>query len=134
MRVRYSLIKTYKPVLGTTAGYRPGAKKIFPSSWDMAAFDYRQAQEIRDIFAQHGVHYLFIGKSGAILLGFPDTTQDPDLFPERSAENGSRLASALRQLGFAFAESQAACFFVEAACVRRVAQPAGALLPLRSGT
>jgi hypothetical protein len=32
-----------------------GAKKIFRIGWDMAAFDYRQAQEIRDIFAQHGV-------------------------------------------------------------------------------
>lgn len=31
----------------------------------MAAFEYRQAQEIRDIFARHGVRYLFIGKSGA---------------------------------------------------------------------
>jgi hypothetical protein len=32
----------------------------------MAAFDYRQAQEIRDAFATHAVRYLFIGKSGAI--------------------------------------------------------------------
>ncbi len=38
-----------------------------------AAFDYRQAEEIRDVFARHGLRYLFIGKSGAILLGFPDT-------------------------------------------------------------
>ncbi len=36
----------------------------------MAAFEYRQAQEIRDVFWRHGVRYLFIGKSGAILLGF----------------------------------------------------------------
>jgi hypothetical protein len=85
-----------------------GARKIFPTGSDMAAFDYRQAQEIRDVFAQHGVRYLFIGKSGAILLGFPDTTQDADLFPERSAENRRRLAAALRQLGFALTESQAA--------------------------
>jgi hypothetical protein len=42
----------------------------------MAAFEYRQAQEIRDAFTRHGVRYLFLGKSGAILLGFPDTTQD----------------------------------------------------------
>ena len=40
----------------------------------MGAFEYRQAEEIRDAFARHGVRYLFIGKSGAILLGFPDTT------------------------------------------------------------
>jgi hypothetical protein len=32
----------------------------------MGAFEYRQAQEIRDTFARHGVRYLFIGKSGAI--------------------------------------------------------------------
>ena len=50
----------------------------------MAAFEYRQAEEIRDAFARHGVRYLFIGKSGAILLGFPDTTQDADLFVEKS--------------------------------------------------
>ena len=42
----------------------------------MGAFEYRQAEEIRDVFSQHGVRYLFLGKSGAILLGFPDTTQD----------------------------------------------------------
>jgi hypothetical protein len=50
----------------------------------MAAFDYRQALEIRDALARHGVRYLFIGKAGAILLGFPDTTQDADLFVDRS--------------------------------------------------
>lgn len=33
----------------------------------MGAFEYRQAEEIRDAFARHGVQYLFIGKSGAIL-------------------------------------------------------------------
>jgi hypothetical protein len=72
----------------------------------MAAFEYRQAQEIRDAFARHGVRYLFIGKSGAILLGFPDTTQDADLFAERSAENGQALATALKELGFALTDSQ----------------------------
>jgi hypothetical protein len=41
----------------------------------MAAFEYRQAQEIQRVFAEHGVRYLFLGKSGAILLGFQDTTQ-----------------------------------------------------------
>src|SRR6266850_1726066 len=66
----------------------------------MAAFEYRQAEEIRDAFARHGIRYLFIGKSGAILLGFPDTTQDADLFVERSPSNGIALVSALRELGF----------------------------------
>jgi hypothetical protein len=53
----------------------------------MGAFEYRQAQEIRDCFRPHGIRYLFILKSGAILLGFPDTTQDADLFVEKTAEN-----------------------------------------------
>ena len=72
----------------------------------MAAFDYRQAEEIRDTFAQHRVRYLFIGKSGAILLGFPDTTQDADLFVQRSEENGRNLVRALCALGFTLNEAQ----------------------------
>ncbi len=64
-------------------------------------FDYPQAQEIRDTFARHHARYLFLGKSGAILLGFPDTTQDADLFVEKSAENGEAVVRALIDLGFA---------------------------------
>jgi len=74
----------------------------------MAAFEYRQAQEIRDALARHGVRYLFIGKSGAILLGFPDTTQDADLFVERALGNGRALVIALRELGFTLSDNQAA--------------------------
>ena len=74
----------------------------------MAAFEYRQAQEIRDALARHGCRYLFLGKSGAILLGFPDTTQDADLFVDRTPENGLALVAALRELGFALTADQAA--------------------------
>ncbi len=74
----------------------------------MAAFEYRQAEEIRDALARHGCRYLFIGKSGAILLGYPDTTQDADLFVDRSPENGRALVAALRELGFALTDDQAA--------------------------
>ena len=74
----------------------------------MAAFEYRQAEELREAFARRGVRYLFLGKSGAILMGFPDTTQDVDIFPERSEENGRALVDALRDLDFALNESQAA--------------------------
>lgn len=73
----------------------------------MAAFDYRQAEEIRDVFRAHQVRYLFIGKSGAILLGFPDTTQDADIFVQRSPENGIAVVAAIRQLGFALTNDQA---------------------------
>lgn len=70
----------------------------------MGAFEYRQALEIRDAFARHGVRYLFIGKSGAILLGYPDTTQDADIFVEKSPANGAAAAAALRDLGFPLSE------------------------------
>jgi hypothetical protein len=74
----------------------------------MPAFEYRQAQEVRDCFSRHGVRYLFIGKSGAVLLGFPDTTQDADLFVERSMTNGAALVSALLDLGFDLTAEQSA--------------------------
>lgn len=41
----------------------------------MAAFDFKQAEEIRGAYARHQVRYLFIGKPGAILLGHTDTTE-----------------------------------------------------------
>jgi len=71
-------------------------------------FDYPQAEEIRDALARHGVRYLFLGKSGAILLGFPDTTQDADLFVEKTAANSRAAVAALRELGFALTDAQAA--------------------------
>ena len=72
----------------------------------MRAFEYRQAEEIRDALARQRVRYLFIGKSGAILLGYPDTTQDADLYVEKGLENGRSLVQALRELGFEVTDSQ----------------------------
>jgi hypothetical protein len=74
----------------------------------MATFEYRQALEVRDAFLRHGVRYLFIGKSGAILLGYPDTTQDADLFVDKSPENGRAVVAALQELGFGLTEPEAA--------------------------
>ena len=59
-----------------------------------------QAEEIARAFQDEGVEYLFIGKSGAILLGYPGTTQDVDVFPARSPANGRRIVTALRKLDF----------------------------------
>ena len=73
----------------------------------MGAFEYRQAQEIRDVFHRHNIKYLFIGKSGAILLGFPDTTQDADLYVEKNPANCENLVQALHVLGFQLMEGQA---------------------------
>ncbi len=67
-------------------------------------FSYRLAQEIGLVFKRHGVKYLFIGKSGAMILGFPDTTQDVDLFVEKSQENCRALIGALTELGFPLGE------------------------------
>jgi hypothetical protein len=69
-------------------------------------FEYAQAEEVRDAFARHGVLYLFIGKSGAILLGYPDTTQDADLFLAKGEANGSAAVGALRELGFELTDLQ----------------------------
>jgi hypothetical protein len=66
----------------------------------MAGFEYLQAQEIRDAFVAHGVRFLFLGKSGAILLGFPDTTQDADVFLEKSRENCQAALAAIKSLEF----------------------------------
>lgn len=74
----------------------------------MGAFEYRQAEEIRDALATHGVRYLFLGKSGAILLGFPDTTQDADVFIAKSTDNCRALIAALRDLKFSISAQQAA--------------------------
>ena len=46
------------------------------------------------------MRYRFIGKSGAILLGYPDTTQDADLYIEKSLVNCQGLVLSLRDLGF----------------------------------
>jgi hypothetical protein len=69
-------------------------------------FEYRQARELAAAFAAHGVRYLMIGKGAAILLGFPDTTQDADVFVEKSRANGLALVKALVALGFELTPSQ----------------------------
>ncbi len=63
-------------------------------------FNPLQAQEVAEAFNAAGVDYLFIGKSGAILLGYPGTTQDVDVFPAKSTVNGERMIGALLALGF----------------------------------
>ena len=67
----------------------------------MAALcEYRQTEEIATAFTRRGVRYLFLGKSGAILLGYPDTTQDANVFVEKSPANGKAIIAALGDLGF----------------------------------
>jgi hypothetical protein len=63
-------------------------------------FTPAQAEELAAAFAHEDVDYLFIGKSGAILLGYPDTTQDVDIFLPQSRPNAERVLRALHALGF----------------------------------
>ena len=50
----------------------------------------------------------FIGQTAAIIYGFPDTTQDADLFVQKTPANGAALVKALEELGFRFTARQAA--------------------------
>jgi hypothetical protein len=72
----------------------------------MATFEFRNAQEIGQVFKHHGVKYLFFGKSGAILLGYSDTTQDVDLYVEKEAANCENLVAALLELHFLLTENE----------------------------
>ena len=68
-------------------------------------FRPEQARIVAEAFAKHGVDYLFIGKGGAILLGYPGATQDVELFPRKSADNGGRIVAALEEIGFALSSA-----------------------------
>ena len=72
----------------------------------MATFEFKNAQELGLILARHDVKYLFFGKSGAILLGYSDTTQDVDLYVDKPRENCRRLTVSLLELGFHLTEQE----------------------------
>jgi hypothetical protein len=66
-----------------------GAARISRVTWAIgrhtppmpeSRFTSQQAVEVATACAAHEVDYLFIGKSGAILLGYSATTQDVALF------------------------------------------------------
>jgi len=63
---------------------------------------YREenAAKLRQVLSRHNVEYMFIGKGAAILQGFPDTTQDIDIYPRKDAQNNRSLVAALKELGF----------------------------------
>ncbi len=72
----------------------------------MGAFEYRQAEEIRNVLRRHGVRYLFMGWSGAVLHGFPDATQEVELLLDRNSDNCRALVSALRELSFPLTDEE----------------------------
>jgi hypothetical protein len=81
LRWRYSFIRTYKPVLDD-ADYR---------SFETTAEYRRWSRENLPSW-----------------LGYPDTTQDADLFVAKDPDNGRALVSALREIGFSLNPEQEA--------------------------
>ena len=63
---------------------------------------------LRDTLAKHQVKYLVIGKGAAILHGYSDTTQDTDLYLQKTAKNARAIVAALRELGFNISNDEAA--------------------------
>ena len=58
------------------------------------------AKKVAEALKKHDVDYLLIGKFGAMLYGYPGTTQDVDLFPGKQKSNCEKLVLALKSLGF----------------------------------
>ena len=81
---------------GVKGNCRDGSGMEKPSR----VFSAKSLEDLAKIFLKNKVEYLIIGKSGAILYGFPDTTQDVDVFPEKSRNNGRRIVASLKELGF----------------------------------
>ena len=72
----------------------------------MAAIDSAQLDELTNALENHGVKYLYIGKSAAIVHGFADTTQDADIFLDHDLENKAKAIRALEQIGFKLTQEQ----------------------------
>ena len=65
-----------------------------------APISHHDVETLNEALARKDVAYLFIGKGAAVLHGFPDTTQDVDIFPRKDARNAQALVEALTGLGF----------------------------------
>ena len=77
---------------------------------------------LRDALARHTVRYLLIGKTGTLFHGYPDTTQDVDLFVDPAPANRRALVGALRELQFPLADEEA-----------HAVESAGPLVQLKNG-
>ena len=61
---------------------------------------HHDVETLHQVLTHKNVAYLFIGKGAAVLHGFPDTTQDVDIFPRNDTKNTVALIEALTDLGF----------------------------------
>lgn len=67
-------------------------------------FDSELVNDVALVFRDAGVEYLFFGSIGALILGFPATMQDVQIFAAPSSENRRRIVSALARLKFRISE------------------------------
>lgn len=67
---------------------------------DNERISHHDVEKLSEALARKDVAYLFIGKGAAVLHGFPDTTQDVDIFPRKDTKNAQALIEALTGLGF----------------------------------
>lgn len=58
------------------------------------------AEKLASVFNAEAIQYLFIGQSGSIIMGYPGTTQDVDIFAKFTVDNAERMVAALATLGF----------------------------------
>ena len=61
-----------------------------------APISHHDVETLNEALARKDVAYLFIGKGAAVLHGFPDTTQDVDIFPRKDARNAQALVEVHR--------------------------------------
>lgn len=58
-----------------------------------------QLRPLLSVLCRHDVRFVVIGAIAAIAHGYPLTTRDLDVTPDRSRENVGRLVAALEELG-----------------------------------
>ena len=99
---------------------------------------HHDVETLNQVLTHKDVAYLFIGKGAAVLHGFPDTTQDVDIFPRNDTKNTVALIEALTDLGFTidsttadeitrgkdFVQLRSGPFDVDLVCSRRTASRA----------
>jgi hypothetical protein len=59
---------------------------------------------VNEIFKKYNIEYMFIGRGAAIIQGFPDTTQDIDVYVIN--KNNERIVQALKELHFNITEKK----------------------------
>jgi len=63
-------------------------------------------ENIKNIFNKYNIEYMLLGGGAAILQGFNYTTEDVDIYPEKSKSNCEKIVLALQELGFELNDKQ----------------------------